>query len=153
VRLAKVVVWAHNSHVGDARATDMSRRGELNLGQLMRERFGKGVFLLGFSTYDGTVIAADRWGGPHRVHTISQARPESYAGLFHAADVGNALLMLPRGSELSQALDTYRPKREIGVICARSTELQSHYTQARLAGEFDAVIRWDRTTAVTPLSR
>ena len=149
----KVVVWAHNSHVGDARATDMSRRGELNLGQLMRERFGKDAFLLGFTTFDGTVIAAEKWGGPHRVHTLSQARPESYAGLFHAADVGNALLMLPRGSELSQALDTYRPKREIGVIYARSTERQSHYTQARLAGQFDAVIHWDRTRAVTPLPR
>jgi erythromycin esterase-like protein len=147
----KVVVWAHNSHVGDARASDMSSRGELNLGQLMRERFGDAVFLLGFTTYDGTVIAADEWGGPHRLHVLNRARPDSYAGLFHAAGIGNALLMLPRGSEVARALDTPRAKREIGVIYARATEGPSHYTRARLSRQFDAVIHWDRTRGVSPL--
>jgi erythromycin esterase-like protein len=147
----KVVVWAHNSHVGDARATDMTSRGELNLGQLMRERFGNAVFLLGFTTYDGTVIAADEWGGPHRLHVLNRARPDSYAGLFHAAGVGNGLLLLQQGSEVSKALDTPRAKREIGVIYARATEGPSHYTRARLSRQFDAVIHWDRTRGVSPL--
>ena len=147
----KVAVWAHNSHVGDARATDMVQRGELNLGQLMRQRFGDSVFLLGFTTYEGTVVAADEWAGPHRVHKLNEAQAESYAGLFHEAKLQNALLLLSKGSELSRALDTYRPKREIGVIYARATEQQSHYMRARLADQFDAVIHWDRTSAVRPL--
>lgn len=147
----RVVVWAHNSHVGDARATDMPLRGELNLGQLMRERFGDAVHLLGFTTYEGTVIAADEWDGPHRVHTLKAALPDSYAGLFHAAGLGNALLLLVDGSDLARALDTPRPQREVGVIYARDTERQSHYLQTRLAQQFDAVIHMDRTRALTPL--
>jgi erythromycin esterase-like protein len=147
----KVVVWAHNSHVGDARATDMTLRGELNLGQLMRERVGNAAYLLGFTTYHGTVIAADQWGGPHRVHELRPALPESYAGLFHAAGLGNSLLLLAKGSAAAKALDEPRLKREVGVIYARATERASHYFQSRLARQFDAVIHLDRTRALTPL--
>ncbi|HZF42105.1 MAG TPA: erythromycin esterase family protein [Sphingomonadaceae bacterium] len=147
----KVVVWAHNSHIGDARATDMPLRGELNLGQLMRERFGAATFLLGFTTFDGTVIAADRWDGPHRTHTLHPAMPGSYAALFHQAGLRDALLLLPKGSPQAQALGGERPKREIGVIYARNSEAQSHYMRTRLARQFDAVIHMDRTRALTPL--
>jgi erythromycin esterase-like protein len=148
---AKIVVWAHNSHVGDARATDMTLRGELNLGQLLRERFGSAVYLLGFTTYQGTVIAADEWGGPHRVHTLSAAARDSYAGMFHHAGVGNALILLPTGSAIARVLETPRLKREIGVIYARATEGPSHYMTSRLARQFDAVIHLDHTRALTPL--
>lgn len=147
----RVVVWAHNSHVGDARATDMPLRGELNLGQLMRERFGDAAYLLGFTTFDGTVIAADAWDGPHRVHRLRPAVPDSYAGLFHAAGLRDALLLLGKGSPVARALDTPRAKREVGVIYARDTEAQSHYTQSRLARQFDAVIHMDRTRSLTLL--
>lgn len=147
----KVVVWAHNSHIGDARATDMPMRGELNLGQLMRERYRDHTFLLGFTTFGGSVVAADRWDGPHRVHTLRPALRESYAGLFHAAGIGNALLLLRPGSPVAGALNTPRPKREIGVIYARDTERQSHYLRSQLASQFDAVIHLDRTRALTPL--
>ena len=148
---AKVLVWAHNSHVGDARATDMPLRGELNLGQLLRERFGSAAYLLGFTTYQGTVVAADRWDGPHRVHSLSAASRNSYAGLFHDAGLQDALLLFPKGSAIAQALDSPRPKREVGVIYARASELQSHYMTTRLASQFDAVIHLDRTRALTPL--
>jgi erythromycin esterase-like protein len=148
---AKVVVWAHNSHVGDARATDMSLRGELNLGQLLRERFGSAVYLLGFTTYQGTVIAADEWDGPHRVHSLSTAMRDSYAGLFHDIGIRNALILLPKDSAVARALESPRLKREVGVIYARATERQSHYMTSRLARQFDAVIHLDRTRALTPL--
>jgi erythromycin esterase-like protein len=147
----KVVVWAHNSHVGDARATEMPLRGELNLGQLLRERFGGAAYLLGFTTYEGTVVAADRWDGPHRVQELRAALPDSYAGVFHAAGLGDALIMLPKDSVVARLLDTPRPKREVGVIYAPATELRSHYLQTRLAGQFDAVIHLDRTRALSPL--
>lgn len=147
----KVVVWAHNSHVGDARATDMSFRGELNLGQLLRERYGEDTYLLGFTTHEGTLVAADRWDGPHRVQRLRPARSDSYAGLFRAAGLVDALLLLPRGSTIAQSLSGPRPKREVGVIYAPDTELQSHYARSRLADQFDAVIHIDRSRAVTPL--
>jgi erythromycin esterase-like protein len=147
----KVVIWAHNSHVGDARATEMKLRGELNLGQLLRERFSdETVYLLGFTTYQGTVIAADRWGGPHRVYNLRPASPDSYAGMFHKAGLTNALILLPPTSAVARALDLPRSKREIGVIYARDSELQSHYLQTRLARQFDAVIHLDRTRALNP---
>jgi erythromycin esterase-like protein len=146
-----VVIWAHNSHVGDARATDMPLRGELNLGQLLRERFGnENVYLLGFTTYQGTVVAADRWGGPHRVHNLRPASADSYAGMFHKAGLTDSLILLPRGSAVARALDSPRLKREFGVIYARDSELQSHYLRTRLARQFDAVIYVDRTRAVSP---
>jgi erythromycin esterase-like protein len=148
---ASVLVWAHNSHVGDARATDMPLRSELNLGQLLRERFGdEHVYLLGFTTYQGSVIAADRWGGPHRVHNLRPASADSYAGMFHKAGLTDALILLPRDSAVARALESPRLKREIGVIYARDNELQSHYLQTRLAKQFDAVIHLDLTRALDP---
>ena len=147
----RVVVWAHNSHVGDARATDAVQRGELNLGQLLRERFGRATYLLGFTTYAGEVTAADAWGEPARVRALRPALSESYAGLFRAARLGNALLLLRAGSAAARALGAPRLERAVGVIYRPETERQSHYFRARLADQFDAVIHLDRTRAVTPL--
>jgi erythromycin esterase-like protein len=147
----KVVVWAHNSHVGDARATDAPQRGEVNLGQLMRERAGAATFLLGFTTYGGTVMAAQGWGEPGRVHTLRPALAESDAGRFHAAGVGNALFLLGNGSPAARLFQNQRLQRAVGVIYARATERQSHYLPARVAQQFDALIHWDMTRAVTPL--
>ena len=147
----KVIVWAHNSHVGDARATERPLRGELNLGQLLRERFSVDTYLLGFTTYQGTVIAADRWDSPHRIQKLRPARSDSYAGLFRAAGISGSLVLLPKGSAVGQALGKPRLKREIGVIYAPDTELQSHYGQSELARQFDAVVHFDQTRALTPL--
>lgn len=150
-RAGKVLVWAHNSHVGDARATDAPLRGEVNLGQLIRERFGKAAYLVGFTTFTGTVIAAEQWGQPGRVHHLRPARQDSYAGLFHATGVGDALWLLGDDSIAGGLLNKPRFQRAVGVVYAPSTERESHYLRARLAGQFDAVIHLDRTTAVTSL--
>ena len=147
----RVVVWAHNSHVGDARATDARERGELNLGQLMRERFGKAAYLLGFTTYAGEVVAADEWGEPGHLRALRPALDESYAGLFHAAGLGNALLLLREGSAAARALDAPRLDRAVGVLYLPATERQSHYYETRLSRQFDAVVHLDRTRAVRPL--
>ena len=145
----KVVIWAHNSHVGDARATDAALRGELNLGQLLRTRHQASTFLLGFLTYEGTAIAADAWDAPGRVRTLKPAVPESDAGLLHAAGIGNALLLL-RGAA-AKPLAGRRLQRAVGVIYLPATERQSHYFPAELARQFDALIYLDRTRALTPL--
>jgi erythromycin esterase-like protein len=144
----KIAVWAHNSHVGDARATQMGGQGQLTVGQLMRER--SGAFLLGFTTYDGRVTAATSWGGPGLETALRPALPESFANLFHQTGVPSFLLIL-RGSPAAPALREERLERAVGVIYAPRTERQSHYFTARLADQFDAVIHVDRTTAVEQL--
>lgn len=144
----KIAVWAHNSHVGDARATDFGAQGQLTVGQLMRERHG--AFLLGFTTYEGRVTAATSWGGPGLETALRPALPESFAGLFHDTGIASFLLIL-RGSSAAPALREPRLERAVGVIYAPRTERQSHYFTARLADQFDAVIHVDRTTAVAEL--
>lgn len=146
----KVVVWAHNTHVGDARSTAMSQRGELNLGQLLRERNGRGAFLVGFLTHSGTVMAAPEWDIPGRVYDLRPALPESFAGLLHAQGLQRALL-LSRDPAVSAALAGPRLERAVGVIYQPRTERQSHYFDALLSRQFDAVVYIDRTRAVTPL--
>jgi erythromycin esterase-like protein len=166
---AKVVVWAHNSHLGDARATEMGQRGELNLGQLVRQRYGHEAFNIGFSTYTGTVTAATDWGAPAERKRVRPALPNSYEALFHmvgsnshveravgarAADEQqrNFVLLLGAGDIVEQ-LRTPRLERAIGVIYRPETERGSHYFHARLADQFDAVIHIDETRAVEPLER
>ncbi|HEX8359783.1 MAG TPA: erythromycin esterase family protein [Longimicrobium sp.] len=146
----RIAVWAHNSHVGDARATEMGARGQLTVGQLMRQRNPNETFLLGFTTFEGEVVAATSWGAPGRSTALRQALPESYAALFHQTGVPSFLLVL-RGSPAAPALSDSRLERAVGVVYAPQTERQSHYFQARLAEQFDAVIHIDRTTAVSPL--
>ncbi|MDT7573440.1 MAG: hypothetical protein QOE05_3614, partial [Actinomycetota bacterium] len=142
----RAVVWAHNSHLGDARATELGRQGELNLGQLVREHRGAAALLVGFTTYDGTVTAASDWGGPAERKRVRPALEGSWEQEFHGRGVARFLLE-PKG------LDGWRLERAIGVIYRPATERHSHYFQARLADQFDAVIHVDRTTAVEPLQR
>lgn len=148
---AKVVVWAHNTHVGDARATEMTEREELNLGQLARERYKENAVLVGFTTYTGTVIAARSWDEPGERYDVRPALPESYSGLFHEAGVGNSLFILRGDPQLAEALDEPRLQRGIGVVYLPETERFSHYYQAWLSRQFDAVIHIEESSAVTPL--
>ena len=145
----RAVVWAHNSHVGDARSTEMGRRGELNLGQLARERHGSDAFLIGFTTYEGTVSAASNWDAPVERKRVRPALPGSYELQFHGLGMPRFWLPLRDAPDLDQA----RLERAIGVIYRPETERASHYFGAHIAGQFDAVIHIDRTRAVEPLER
>lgn len=149
---AKIVVWEHNSHLGDARATEMGERGELNVGQLVRERYGDESVLVGFSTYTGTVTAASDWDAQPERKRVRPALKGSYEALFHETGVPRFLLNL-RDNDKMAGLGEPRLERAIGVIYRPETERQSHYFQARLADQFDTVIHFDETRAVEPLER
>ena len=146
----KIVVWAHNSHLGDARATEMGWHGELNVGQLVRERFGNKSFLIGFSTYEGTVTAASSWDGPAERKRVRPGMKNSYEKLLHEVGEPNFWLNL-REAELQKRFMEERLERAIGVIYMPRTERQSHYFHARLAQQFDAYLHFDVTSAVRPL--
>jgi erythromycin esterase-like protein len=143
---AKVVVWAHNSHLGDERATELAQAGQLNLGQLVRERYGDETLLVGFTTYDGTVTAASDWGAPAERKRVRRALPGSWEELFHERDAGRFLLD-------PSDLPGRRLERAIGVVYRPETERISHYFHARIADQFDAVIHIDETHALEPLER
>ena len=147
------IVWAHNSHVGNAAATEMSTRGEFNVGQLCREKFGDDVFVIGFGTDHGTVAAASNWGDPMERMRVRPARAESYERLFHDSGVPAFLLHLrdPRRAAVRDELSSPRLERAIGVVYRPETELASHYFRAILPEQFDEMIWFDGTTAVTPL--
>ena len=146
------VVWAHNSHLGDARATEMSRRGEVNVGQLVRERYGRDVFSIGFSTYDGTVTAASDWDAPAERKRVRPGLAGSYERTFHES--GRDRFWLDLGDrDVATALRGALLQRAIGVIYRPDTERWSHYFHARLPEQFDAMIHLDNTTALTPLDR
>jgi protein-L-isoaspartate(D-aspartate) O-methyltransferase len=151
---AKVVVWEHNSHIGDASATEMGARGEHNVGMLARREYGDDAFLVGFGTHDGVVAAATEWGGPMERKTIRPSHPDSYERLAHDTGVPAFLLHLrdPDRPELVDELDQPRLERAIGVIYRPETELQSHYFQASLPRQFDEYVWFDRTSAVHPLA-
>jgi erythromycin esterase-like protein len=149
----KIIVWEHNSHLGDARATEMGERGEWNVGQLVREQVGAQAVLAGFSTYDGTVSAATDWGGPAERKTVRPALPGSYEALFHNVRPKRFLLNLRDDAEVASLLRTPRLERAIGVIYRPETERLSHYFRARLPAQFDAILHIDRTRAVEPLER
>jgi erythromycin esterase-like protein len=140
----KVVVWAHNSHLGDARATELGQAGELNVGQILRERYGREVLLVGFSTHAGTVTAASDWGGPAERKRVRPALGGSWEELFHKLHAPD--LLLGTGD-----LEGRRLERAIGVVYSPETERISHYFHARLAGQFDMVLHIDTTNAVEPL--
>lgn len=151
---SKAVVWAHNSHVGNAKATEMGRRGEHNIGQLCRQQFGPAAYHIGFGTHDGTVAAASMWDSPMRVMSVRPSHPQSYERLFHTTDVSGLLLPLGRGQpapQLNEALSKPRLERAIGVIYRPENELASHYFEAVLPQQFDEYIWIDRTRAVRPL--
>lgn len=151
---AKAVVWAHNSHIGDARFTDMGQdRDELNLGQLVREVHGEQAQLIGFGTHGGTVAAADDWDRPLRIKPINPSRPDSYERMMHESGVERFLLDLREGrnADARDALMKERLERYIGVIYRPDTERWSHYSEATLPKQYDAFVWFDHTKAVTPL--
>jgi len=148
---ARVVVWEHNSHIGDARATEMAQRGELNIGQLMRERHGRDVVNVGFTTYTGTVTASSEWGGPAERKRVRPAIADSYEALLHATHIPAFLLCPLAAGDSGRALAEPRLERAIGVIYHPQTERQSHCFLASAARQFDALVHIDSTRAVEPL--
>jgi erythromycin esterase-like protein len=148
---ARIVVWAHNSHVGDARATEVSADGQLTIGQLAREHYGGSARLIGFSTYTGTVTAASSWGGIAERKAVRPALPGSLEELLH--ETGKSAFFVPMhdGSPGAAALEVVRLARAIGVIYLPQTERQSHYFHVRPSDQYDAMIHIDSTRALEPL--
>jgi erythromycin esterase-like protein len=151
---SKAVVWEHNSHIGAADATELSARGETNVGQLCRATFGDASYAVGFGTDRGTVAAARRWGSEMRVMHVRPSHPESYESIFHASRLAAGLVPLrePARRALREELLAQRLERAIGVVYRPDTELESHYFYASLARQFDEYVWFDETTAVTPLA-
>jgi protein-L-isoaspartate(D-aspartate) O-methyltransferase len=151
---SKAVVWAHNSHIGNAAHTEMGQvREELNIGQLVKEKFGEKARLIGFGTHAGTVAAADDWDEPMEVKAVRPSLAGSYERACHEAGVPRFLLDLREGAndEVAEALLEPRLERFIGVIYRPETERWSHYAEAVLPNQFDAWVWFDETEAVTPL--
>lgn len=147
----KIIVWAHNSHVGDARATEVSEQGEVNIGQLVREQHDADTYLIGFSTYQGSVTAASEWDAPAECKQVNPGLEGSYEELFHHVNHSNFLLDLRNNKKLEHYLHIPRLQRAIGVIYRPETERESHYFFTRLPYQFDSVIHFDQTTAIQPL--
>lgn len=153
-RSAKIIVWAHNSHVGDSAAmAHRAERNEITIGHLCRQRHPRDTVLVGFTTYDGTVTAASDWGDPAARKVVRPALPNSYERLFHATGVPSFLMLLDDLGEVTAALHEPRLERAIGVVYRPQTERWSHYFDVRLADQLDAVIHVDRTRALEPLER
>lgn len=150
---ARIIVWAHNSHVGDARATEVGADGQHTLGQLVRERYGATTRLIGFTTYCGTVTAASEWGGKAERKDVRPGLPGSIEELLH--ETGESSMLIPTAqrhpSEAAESLDAVRLHRAIGVIYRPETERQSHYFRVRPSDQYDAVIHLDFTRALEPL--
>jgi erythromycin esterase-like protein len=149
---ARAVVWAHNSHLGDARATGLAGLGELNLGQLARQRFGAACCAIGMTTHDGEVTAAHEWDEPAALRTIRPSLAASYERLLHDVGLPSFLLRLA-DRELATTLAGPRLERAIGVLYKPETERVSHYFLARLPAQFDLVVHVDRTRALEPLEK
>ena len=148
---AKVVIWAHNSHVGDARATEMGGRGEFNIGQLMRERYADRAVNVGFMTYSGTVTAATDWDEPGQRRRVRPGMEGSYERLMHEVEKPAFLLRLNQDNALVEQLREPRLERAIGVVYRPETERMSHYFLASLPDQFDALLHFDETQALEPL--
>jgi protein-L-isoaspartate(D-aspartate) O-methyltransferase len=150
---SKAIIWAHNSHCGDAAATEMGRRGELNIGMLSRRRFGDAAYAVGFGTDHGTVMAAHDWDEPGEVVRVRPAHPLSHERIFHESGLQAMLLPLrqPAREEVQSEFSRSRLERAIGVVYRPETEVESHYYDAVLEGQFDEFIWFDETRAVEPL--
>jgi protein-L-isoaspartate(D-aspartate) O-methyltransferase len=150
---SKALIWAHNSHVGNAGATEMAARGEYNIGQLCRKEFGDQAYLVGFGTHSGTVAAASAWDGPMEIKNVRPSLQNSYEQLCHATGHARFMLGLRGRSDLCgpSGLGKERLERAIGVIYRPETEMASHYFRANLPQQFDEYIWFDNTRAVTPL--
>ena len=149
---SKMVVWAHNTHQGDARMTEMGEKGELNVGHLMRQANDGNSVLVGFTTYTGEVMAASEWGEKGEIMKVRPALSGSYSRLFHETGVPNFLLIFRGNERLTQELARPQLERAIGVVYNPETERQSHYFDARMSKQFDAVIHFDVTSAAKPLN-
>ncbi|MEO8137597.1 MAG: erythromycin esterase family protein [Betaproteobacteria bacterium] len=149
---SRIVIWAHNAHVGDARATSRGALGYLTVGQLLRERHGDNAFLVGFTTATGTVRAATDWGGPDLVKRLLRPLAGSHAAIFHSTGLQRFYLFPQATSRIRRFLDQPRPQRGVGVRYLPELELAGHYYRARLSSQFDAVVHFDRTTALVPLA-
>ncbi len=150
---SKAIIWAHNLHAGDARATKMSAHGDINLGQRVRETFGDNAYLIGFGTHHGSVAAASRWGGSVEVMQVPPSHSESYEHLFHEVNADNFLLPLryPVLDITRKKLLAKKPQRSIGVVYDPETELKKNYSYTSLPRQFDEYIWFDKTRAVKPL--
>lgn len=149
----KIVIWAHNSHLGDARATEMGDRGELNLGQLIRQKYGEDALLIGFTTYTGTVTAATNWNDPGEVKRVRPALADSYELGFHEISVPRFFLGLGNTARRNEFLAKPHLERAIGVIYRPETERFSHYFRVDLPRQFNAVFHFDHTRALEPLEK
>jgi len=152
---SKAIVWAHNSHVGDASATEMSSHGETNIGESCRAAFGERAYAIGFGTDHGVVAAAHEWDGPMEQMRVTPAHAASYERVFHDSNVPAFLMHLraPRHASLRDELAASRLERAIGVVYRPKTELQSHYFSASLVNQFDEYVWFDETSSVAPLVR
>ena len=149
----RIAVWAHNSHLGDASATEMGEQGEWNVGQLVRDRHGDDAVLVGFSTHRGWVTAASEWDEPPQRKRVREGLDGSWEDVLHETGVDRALLVLRGNNELRPLVAARRLQRAIGVIYRPDTERQSHYFHTRLAEQFDALVHIDETTALEPLDK
>jgi erythromycin esterase-like protein len=149
----KVVVWAHNSHIGDARATEYSKKKEITLGQLVRQRYPTETKLIGQMTYQGFVTAASDWGGPAEHKQVLKALPDSFEALLHKCNLNSFFLLFSEDEKLKELLSKSYLERAIGVVYLPHRERFSHYFHAQLANQFDAVIFFDKTHAVEPLDK
>jgi erythromycin esterase-like protein len=152
-REPKIVVWAHNSHLGDARATEMGARGELNVGQLLRQKYGPETVLVGFTTYTGTVTAATEWDDPGERKRVRPALPDSYELGFHDTGFPRLFLDMRGAAGKTALLSKPHLERAIGVIYRPDTERVSHYFRAYMREQFDGVFHFDETRAVEPLEK
>jgi len=150
---AKAIVWAHNSHCGDAAATEMMSRGEYNLGHLCQSEFGRQCYAIGFGTNTGTVAAASNWDGPMEIKQVRPAIPGSYERCCHESGFSAFCLDLRQSHlEITQGLRKPHLERAIGVIYRPETELASHYFQAVLPAQFNEYIWFDVSNAITPFA-
>jgi erythromycin esterase-like protein len=148
---SKAIIWAHNSHIGDAAATEMSSRGEYNIGHLCRKEFGAQSYAIGFGTHSGTVAAASNWDGPMEIKDVRPAVAESYERCCHDSGIPSFCLDLRQSASAAvEGLRKPRLERAIGVIYRPETELASHYFQAILPDQFNEYIWFDQTRAVSP---
>jgi erythromycin esterase-like protein len=150
---AKIIIWAHNSHLDNAAATQFKKYGEINLGQLMKEKYESKVKSIGFSTYSGTVSAASEWDGPVERKQVRPALENSYEALLHEVGIPEFLLLLQKDETLAQSLAVEKLQRAIGVIYRPETERASHYFMAQLSKQFDVIIHIDKSKAVEPLEK
>jgi erythromycin esterase len=147
----KAIVWEHNTHIGDARYTDMAAEGMVNVGELVRQQHGAdGVVLVGFGSYRGTVIAGDYWGAPMRKMPVPPGRPSSWEELLHHALGADSLLLFDRQTE-SEAWLEPRGHRAIGVVYRPEVDAYGNYVPTVLPRRYDALIYLDETRALHPL--